>query len=204
MKITESIDNYVRDYPLWSLILDSVGMGLLGIGHIIRYKQSTAAAHTFLASCLICLSIQYACAIPDINTSFFTPIVDLLTTMGNHRLLFIWTCSMKEYISRRMQNFIDFIIGYALLLPLMIASGTTALGCILELTVSFVPVEEDEADTVTKTNLYIWWATLGISITASLSITCSTVILLFTSKEYKNTHRNIYNSSLYLYYLYYY
>jgi hypothetical protein len=98
MELSKSIDVHVRDYPLWSLILGSVGTGLLAVGHIIRYKQSAKAVHNFLASGLICLSIQYICATLDIYTAFFNVIADSSAIFANISLLFIWKNSMKSIL----------------------------------------------------------------------------------------------------------
>jgi hypothetical protein len=186
MKPSEFIDNQVRDYPLWSLILGSVVMILLAIGHVIRYKQSSKKLHHCFAFSLICLSVQYICATQDINTAYLTMLVDLISSSLNTLLFCIWAASMENYLIdlTLFICFISFMYNSALGLAIFITS--------LHLSLS-----------VTKDTIIMAWQTaLIISIVGSGILTLVTLLYqcCLNSEEYKDKNKNDFNLLIYLYY----
>jgi hypothetical protein len=115
MKLSESINNNVRDYPLWALILGSVVMILLAIEHIICFMQSSKIVHIFFVLSLICLTVQYICAIQDINTAFLTLISDFFAVIENTVLLGIWGHSMEKRIDMCGLSLLTIIVFPSLL-----------------------------------------------------------------------------------------
>jgi hypothetical protein len=98
MKLSEYVDNGVRDYPFWALILGSAIMILLVIGHVIRLIQSLKKPHSFFILSLGCLAAQYICATQDINTAFLTVIAEFIAIVTLEILFWIWFDSMKKHI----------------------------------------------------------------------------------------------------------
>jgi hypothetical protein len=103
MKLSEPIDNNVRDYPLWSLILGLEIIGLLAVEHVIRYKQ-TQNVSCFPRFTLILFRFQYLLAILSVNITFLTVILDFLTTFANALLLFNWADSTQKQAGKRVIN----------------------------------------------------------------------------------------------------
>jgi hypothetical protein len=183
MKLSEYVDNNVRDYPLWSLILGSMVMILLAIGHVIRYKQSSRKPHYCFAFSLICLSVQYICATQDMNTAYLTLIADCTATLVNAILIFIWTDSMEKYINRYIQYLICFIV-----LALGVALGRFIIATLTELDYSSSSEDNRDSSEPDNIGLTIWQAALITSIVGSSILTCLTLLYqcFLCSKEYES------------------
>jgi hypothetical protein len=182
-KLSEYIDNDVRNYPLWALIFGSVVMILLAIGHAIRYKQSSRIIHIFFVLSLICLSVQYICATQNINTAFLTLIANSIAIVVNIILFCVWIHSTQEYI--------DFCTLGCICYTIYFFSFTFVMTIII----SFISLDdalfsEDNHESL-RVDLFLWYMVLFISIAGSFIMIFLTVIFQFClgSEECKRRKR---------------
>jgi hypothetical protein len=178
LEFGKSIDNNILDYPLWALILGSVVMILLTIGHIIRFKQSSKKAHIFFALCLICSTVQYVFAIQSIRVAFLTIIADIIALIANIMLLCIWINSMEKHVGTCALTCYGCII-YVFLLSFMILVIETLIA--LDSSLFFEANNEPE-----DVDLILWRVTLISLIAGSTILILSTLLFqcCFCSEEY--------------------
>jgi phosphoglycerol transferase MdoB-like AlkP superfamily enzyme len=165
LKFSKSIDNNVREYPLWLLILGSVIMVLLAIAHVIRCKQSSKKFHYCFVLCLICSTAQYICATQNINTAFLTIITDFIAILANTVLFYIWANSMKKYIGPWSLFFIFIISLIEAILAILI------IITLKELDYSLYSEDNRGSRESDNSKLASWQATLILSITCSIILT---------------------------------
>jgi hypothetical protein len=168
MKISECIDNHVRDYPLWTLILGSVVMILLSIGHVIRCRQSSKRLHHCFAFNLIYLSIQYICAIQDTNTAFLTVIVNFIALWLNVVLFLIWADSMEKYIG----NYTVCICFMSFVLSLILG----AMISVIFIELNYSSKDSHNSFDLDNRVLKLWNAILITSIVGSSILTLITLL----------------------------
>jgi hypothetical protein len=129
LKFDQSIDNNVREYPLWFLISGSVIMSLLATGHYIRYKQSSNLLHFSFIISLLCSIAQYIYTTQDINTAYLTLIADFIAIDANTALFCDWADSMKKYV-KPCHPFLIFCIRLFLGIALLASINMTILAMI--------------------------------------------------------------------------
>ncbi|RKP05967.1 hypothetical protein THASP1DRAFT_32202 [Thamnocephalis sphaerospora] len=168
MAIGHTVGNNVVTYPQWALITGTTVVGLFVLGHFVRFTQTRTRAHLVLSGCLICLLVQYALAIRDINAAYLTAVADIFSIIVATMLVAVWSRSMHEKIS--MENMaIARRTAYSWL-------GMFFLAVCLTLAVA---IHTAITDGVPKAILVLWLVALGISIIGNLSLLVLTIWLQF-------------------------